>query len=113
MEVLLEIALASSLNLNVINWNTPFSALIYSNVLSSALFATCAGVLLFLVIIYAKNLEKINNQLLNERVGREIEGCNQKKTFERYLVVINLAFFLGHRIAFIASVIFLDKFLLV
>jgi len=64
-----------------------------------------------LVIFYAKNLEKINDPLFNERVGGGIEGRSRKKTFESFSVVVNLAFFLGRRIAFIASVIFLDNFL--
>jgi hypothetical protein len=84
---------------------------LYSNVLSTIFVVISAGVTLFLVIFYSKNLEKINDPLFIEKVGGGIEGSNRKKTFEKYSIVINLVFFFGRRIVFIASVIFLDKFL--
>jgi hypothetical protein len=107
MEVFFEIAFASSLNLYVVDWDTPFTATNYSNTFSVILFITCAVVCLFLIIFYAKNLKRINDEAFLERFSGGVEESNLKKTEARWSIVVNLGFFFGRRIAFIASVIYL------
>ena len=111
MEVFFEIALASSLNLYLADWNTPFPSVKYSNILATAFFIACIVLTLFLIIFYCKNLSRIGEESFILRFGAALESNNVNMTHSRWTIVLCLAFFFGRRIAFIASAILLNKFL--
>ena len=111
MEVFFEIALASSLNLYFVDWNTHFPSVKYSNILSTAFFIACIMVTLYLIIFYCKNLSRVGEESFIESFGAALESNNVKMTHSRWSIVLYLAFFFGRRIAFIASAILLNKFL--
>jgi hypothetical protein len=111
MEVFLELALAVSLNLYIVDWNTSYPAIKYSNILSVIIFITLILICIFLIIFYAKNLDRLNDTTFKARYGTGVEGTNRKKTFNKRSIPVNLGFFFGRRIAFVASVILLENFL--
>ena len=73
MEVFLEIALASSLNLYLADWNTPFPSVKYSNILATAFFIACIVVTLFLIIFYCKNLSRVGEESFIGKFGAALE----------------------------------------
>ena len=111
MEVFLEVALAVSLNLYIVDWNTSYPAIKYSNILSVIIFITLILICIFLIIFYAKNLDRLNDTTFKARYGAGVEGTNRKKTFNKRSIPVNLGFFFGRRMAFIASVILLEDLL--
>jgi len=111
MEIFFEVAFASSLNLYIVDWDTPFAAVKFSNILSLLFFITSIVISLLLIVFYAKNLGRVDDESFDSRFGAGLEGTNLKKANDRWSILVYLVFFLGRRIAFIASVILLDHFL--
>ena len=110
MELYFEVAFASSLNLYVVDWDTPYPAVQYSNILALILFVTCAAVTLFLIIFYAINLNRLNEETFRDRYGGGVEDSNLDRAKDRLSIILIFVTFFGRRIAFIASVIYLGYF---
>jgi len=75
------------------------------------IFISSALICIFLIIFYAKNLGRLNEETFQARYGAGVEGFNAKKTFDKRSIPVSLGFFFGRRIAFIASVILLEDLL--
>ena len=110
MEIYLDVGINAILNLQTFYWNTAFTALTFSNILA-ILFLVILGIApIFLLIFYAINLVRWNDQEFQGKFNSFIQGTNTNFKKHQWLVLfIPFAFFL-RRLLLICTVIFWEKF---
>ena len=100
-----DLVLLATLNLKAADWNTPYDALYYSNVLAVIIVSVTGVTLLFFIIWLCVNKNKMNDKKFKQNCGALVESTNTE-THKWSIIAFFVIFFL-RRISFVMSVIFL------
>ena len=104
--------LAATLNMHKVDWNTPFSAVQYSNVVAVIFLVTVSALCPFFIVFYCKNFKILPEPHFKDKCGAGVEGTNVESEQPTRYILAYPAFFFARRILFAVSVIFLGNFLL-
>ena len=113
METFFEMVLALVLNMDSIDWSTPFYGVRYSTALTLISLCFVSGLFPFLTILYFRNFSILAEEKFKNKLGAGMEGTNLKKKVSPRSILFYPLIFFGRRIIFVLSAVFLGDFLFV
>jgi len=111
METSFELAIAATLNINKVDWETPFPAVMYSNVFALVGLILVSLLYPLFTVVYYRNFSTLADGQFNKKFGAGLEGTKFKSKQPNKSILAYPVFFYVRRILFAVSAVLLGDFL--